>query len=1271
MQNTRTEQNSGFFARLLFLWVNPLIQKGQHNALADIDLFELNSVEDSLKCSSEFRDVFALNQQSKRPVIATLWKLHRSTYVGVCLLALVYLVCSTANPLLIREIILFLKMSEGGSPELNSGINHAPLSQGLVYAFALLLSVLIANIGNHHLYHISLKIGMRMRAGMVVALYRKALRLTPEARLNSSTGEIVNLMANDAARIYNIAAQLHSLWLMPVQMIVIVALLFSVLGSSMFAGLAVMLLMMAVSAGRAKKMMQARKKLLGLADARVSLMSEILNGIRVIKFYAWEKSFLKNVGAVRTEEHLHLRRLARELALVSVLFLSTPVFVGLATFATHLLMGRTLNAPDVFAALAFFGILRPVMAQLPMTVSSYLDANIAAKRMEDFFAQPEIEPRFDAPLPKGSVRFENAFAGWKAEAPFLKNLNLEIVPGECVAIVGSVGAGKSLLLAAMLGELKLQRGRFESAGTLAYVSQQAWIVNASVRENIVFGLEFDAEKYARCLHVCALESDIAQLPAGDLTEIGERGVNLSGGQKQRLSLARAVYSDADIYLLDDPLSAVDSAVGQHIFNECIAGVLKNKTRILVTHRLEYAMQASRIVQLEKGLIADCGTPAQVLMRGGELATLLSEYQKDHATPSTPEQEKSTHLPVKPGPSSPAQVAAPHRAPRSAHSLVQSLAHSPEANVAGAAPKSDRGRLVVDEERFVGAVRTDIYRVYFKALAPGALLLLLFGAFALREIFTAGNDSWLAYFSSSQTISMQTFLVVFGVLGVCATLATYLRSILTTFGGVRAAQLLHEKLLQGVLRAPMGFFESTPSGRVLNRFGKDMEVIDQFIPNILLDALGCIFTIFSTLLVICVATPLALFVLVPAGFVYFRVQKLFRLSSREIKRLESISRSPVYAHFSESLAGATTIRAFGAEERFTLESVQRFEGNQRAFYTMISLNRWLGTRLEFLGALVVFSAVVFAVLARHQISPGLAGLSVTYALMVTGALNWAVRMVSELESIMNAVERVTHYSTLAEEKWEGQPAPAHWPSKGHIKIEDLYFAYRPDLPCVLNGISCEIAPGEKIGVVGRTGAGKSSLFLALYRIVEPRSGRITIDGIDISTLSLSELRSSLSIIPQDPVLFLGTIRSNLDPFSQYSEVQLNDALRRAHMAQPISLLPRGLDSDVKEGGSNLSVGQRQLLCLARALLKQAKIVLMDEATASVDFETDTLIQETVRTEFKHATVITIAHRLNTVRDAHRILLLDAGKIANSGPTSMLEDLERFEIDLQIDSDHGLE
>lgn len=1228
------EEHSPWYKRVLFHWVSPLITTGSREPISDQHLFALNKSEDSQDCGESFFATFkSLTTSTTYPVLRTMWTLHKKTFFIISCLAFINLIFVTLNPLIIRELLKALK-------------DVAPIGlNGWLMAGALMCSALMANLSIHHVYHTSLKLGMRLRAGLVVSIYKKALFLNPASRATSSTGEIVNLMANDAARVYNVASMLHSAWVLPLQTLVIVIALFNILGASTLAGLAVMCLMLWFSSRRAKKMMTGRRHLMEFSDQRVSLMNEILNGIRVIKFYAWEKSFIERIRTFRTKELKELNALARESALVNILFLSTPIFVGLATFTAHLALGHELNVEDVFSALAFFGILRPIMAQMPMTFSSYIDANIAVKRIESFLMRQEFPERVPEPnLAAGEIVIRAGQIGWNSEKQALSLPDMRIKAGELVVILGPVGGGKSTFLHAILNELENSNHLIQSAGKFAFVPQLPWILNGSVRDNIQLSDEEKSLVYRNAIAACALEEDLSQLASGDETEIGERGVNLSGGQKQRIALARAVFAEADIYLLDSPLSAVDSKVGKDIFNRCLRGLLSKKTRILVTHNPEHAAWADRVLWIQNGLVKELNSSEIDSLRKRHSTSLSSPHEMLEQTMDA----NRVHLESMDLLSSQEKESA-YRTP----SIIPVSAHPAQMPVR--MHSAQVGRLVVDEERQVGAVERALYSSYLRELAPGKALVVLAILFVLREVFSAGSDSWLAWWTTHKSESISKFLLVLAFLGTAAAMMTFMRTLLTAQGGVRAAGSLHEKLLSGVLRAPMSFFERTPTGRILNRFGKDTEAIDQHIPNTLMEALACLFTISATLTVITLATPVALFALLPMGFIYLKIQHLFRVTSREVKRLESISRSPVYAHFSESLAGVSLIRAFERSALFTRESIRRFEGNQRAFYTMISINRWLGTRLEFIGALVVGCAAVSAILLQNKVTTAFAGVSLTYALLVTGALNWAVRMVSELESSMNAIERVTHYSNTESEKWNGVLPTNDWPSSGRIEFNQLTLRYRPELPPVLDRVGLQIKAGESIGIVGRTGAGKSTLMQTLFRIVEPPAGSVLIDGVDITTLPLEILRSRIAIIPQDPILFSGTFRQNVDPFTQYSDDEVLHALKRAHLLEVLQTMPQGLRTVVQEGGGNLSVGQRQQICLARALLRRAKILLLDEATANVDTHTDALIQSTIQSEFAGCTILTIAHRLNTVMHCDRIVVMQSGRIAQcASPSELIAD-----------------
>lgn len=1227
------EDSSSWHQKILFHWVSPLIRVGTTRPVGDEDLLSLNEAENSQSCGEQFNDALMREKKTNSTfVLSSIWRVHRKSLLFISAIALVNLSFSLANPFLIRELLAIL--------------NGQAAAGSLVWKLAtlLMLSALLANLSIHHLYHAALKLGMRIRAGLVYAIYRKAIQLSPASRAQSTTGEIVNLMASDAARIYNVASMIHLVWTVPLQVVVITCALFALMGTSTLAGLGVMLLMFVLSSNRAKNMMSARKNLMQQSDRRVGLISEILNGIRVIKFYCWEKSFARKITALRKNEIKELNTLARDSALVNILFASTPLFVGFATFATHLGLGKELKVEDVFGALAFFGILRPAMSQLPMIVSGLIDAKISIRRINHFLSNPEVMPREVTQLAPGEVKIKAGVLHWGDAAFSLALPDIHISPGELVLVLGPVGSGKSSFLHALLNELENSNNLVSVAGRIAFAPQQAWIMQGTVRENIVLSNDPPPDAYEHALRVCALEEDIEQLPAGDATEIGERGVNLSGGQKQRIALARCVVSNADLVLLDSALSAVDSRTAQHIFHHSILKTLKKKTRILVTQNYEHIRFADRVLWCHNGSVRELSPSEAAQLNRDNTQSKAAHFPQslENQSAATPMNDAERVL---------TKSQQNRRMPTLSPISLQST------NNTGVTSNAPHGRLIVDEERAVGAVDKQHYKTYFSALAPARIGYFLLFIFTLREVLSTGNDSWLAWWTKNPKFSTQSFLLILAALGICAAGSTFARTYLLARRGVVAASGFHEALLNGVLRAPMSFFERTPTGRILNRFGKDTEAIDQYIPNTLLDALTCLFAIASTFTLITLVSPLALLAFVPLAFLYLRVQKQFRATSREVKRLESTSRSPMYAHFSESLAGASIIRSFEQSDFFLAENLRRFDGNQKAFYTMISINRWLGTRLELIGALVLGCTAFSGILMQEHISASFVGVSLTYALLATGSLNWAVRMISELESSMNAIERVRYYAKTPSENWEGDFQKNNWPLHGSIELRNLTLGYRPDLPPVLNRINLRIRAGERIGLIGRTGSGKSTLLQTLFRIIEPPDASVFIDGVDVKTIPLEQLRASIAVIPQDPVLFSGTLRENLDPFENHSDDEILNALSRAHLGPLLNALPDKLNQILNEGGSNLSVGQRQQVCLARALLRNSRILLLDEATANVDPTTDALIQSTLREAFADCTVVSIAHRIHTVLHCDRIVVLSAGQVAEcASPQELMANKE---------------
>uniref|UniRef100_A0A7N8XQL6 Multidrug resistance-associated protein 1 n=1 Tax=Mastacembelus armatus TaxID=205130 RepID=A0A7N8XQL6_9TELE len=1170
-----------------------------------------------------------------------------------CLYKIIHDILMFVGPEILRLLINFVNNSS------------APSWQGYFYTALLFICTCVQSLILQKYFHVCFITGMRLRTAVIGAVYRKALVISSAARRTSTVGEIVNLMSVDAQRFMDLITYINMIWSAPLQVVLALYFLWQNLGPSVLAGVAVMVLMVPVNAVIAMKTRTYQVAQMKSKDNRIKLMNEMLNGIKVLKLYAWELAFKDKISEIRESELQVLKKAAYLGAGSTFTWVCAPFLVALSTFGVYVLIDEhnVLDAQKAFVSLALFNILRFPLNMLPMVISSMVQVGVSPFTFQ-------LSP----------------LSHWVAlTTMFDSKLNVCIPEGCLVAVVGHVGSGKSSLLSALLGEMDKLEGTVN--GSVAYVPQQAWIQNSSLKGNIIFGQEWKEAWYQRVVEACALQPDLEILPAGDKTEIGEKGVNLSGGQKQRVSLARAVYCDRAVYLLDDSLSAVDAHVGKHIFDQVIGpqGLLKDKTRVLVTHGLSYLPQVDLILVMVDGEITEMGSYQQLMSREGAFAEFLHTYANIDHTDNSGETQNSpvtmilinlldadfcfrivcacsqkwwcvmrhfTFLKKK-------------KKPFTCHIGY----FSQEEEVIGYHCNHKIWRAATKK------VKLSVFWAYAKAI--GVLLscisLLLFLTHHLLSLF---SNYWLSQWTDDPIVngtqpSRLMRLGVYGALGLSQGVAVFGYSLFMSIGGILASRCLHESMLYDVLRSPMSFFERTPSGNLVNRFSKEMDTIDSVIPNIIKMFMGSMFGVLGACVIILIATPLVAVIIPALGVLYFFVQRFYVASSRQLKRLESVSRSPIYTHFNETLLGTSVIRAFGEQERFIHESDQRVDHNQKAYYPSIVANRWLAIRLEFVGNCIVSFAALFAVIARESLSPGIVGLSISYALQLTTSLTWLVRMSSDLETNIVAVEKLKEYSDTekeAEWKYEHSSLPPGWPTHGCIEIRGFGLRYRPNLDLAIHNITISINGGEKVGIVGRTGAGKSSLTLGLFRIIEGAEGHIIIDGVDIAQLGLHELRSRITIIPQDPVLFSGSLRLNLDPFDSYTDEDVWMALEFSHLKTFVSGLPDKLSHECSEGGENFSVGQRQLLCLARALLRKTKILVLDEATAAVDMETDNLIQSTIRSQFEECTVLTIAHRLNTIMDYTRVLVLDKGEMAEfDSPSNLIAQRGAF---YQMAKDAGL-
>ncbi|KAL1397170.1 hypothetical protein pipiens_009960 [Culex pipiens pipiens] len=1282
-RNPNPELKSSFFVKLLYLYFDSFTWTGFRKPLTDDDMFDLNpedtsrelvppfdkywyeSVENGRrkqmatdKKAGKVNPTYKPHAQTNGSVLPAMVKAYGGPFWFAGLLQLAISGLQFASPYLMQELMGNIAMD-------------GPFWIGMLITFALFFNSLLIALFNGQYFRKTFIVGFRIRTGLISAIYRKALRISSFAKKDTTVGEIVNLMAVDAQRFFELTSYLHVLWSAPIIIAVCIFLLYEILGVAVFAGLAVMVIMIPLTGFIASKLRDLQVAQMKIKDDRVKRMNEILSGMKVLKLYAWEPSFQQDVVETRGTEIGILKSMAYYGAATFFVWSMAPFLVTLASFTVFVLIdeNNVLDPQTAFVSLALFNILRFPLAMFPMMITFAMQAWVSIQRINKFMNSEELDPNnVTHNRSDDAIAIKDGTFSWGDETPTLKNINLTLAKGKLSAIVGSVGTGKSSLISALLGEMEKIKGTINTDGSIAFVPQQAWIQNATLKENILFGRAFNAQKYDQVLECCALKPDLEMLPGGDSTEIGEKGINLSGGQKQRVALARAVYADAEIYLFDDPLSAVDAHVGKHIFEKVIGpqGMLVGRSRLLVTHGISFLPHVEEIFVIKDGEISESGSYQQLLDQKGAFSEFLTQHiqeldEEDEELAiiqETLQDEQSRHV---------VQRAMSTRSKGSngsggsmrkkklsrQESRNSNKVETPAALVKGAT-------LIEKEESATGAVDFAVYIKYFKAIGWNLAFWSIFFSI-INQASAIYGSVWLTNWSEDPEAATDPsvrdmYLGVYGGLGGVQSFALLIASITLALGCLKAANKMHNNLLESTMRMPMSFFDTTPQGRIMNRFSKDVDVADNTLPQSIRMWLMMFFNVIGVFIVIAVSTPIFLAVVPVFMLIYYAVQKFYIATSRQLKRLESVTRSPIYSHFGESITGQSTIRAYGEQDRFKQESEKRVDYNQLMSYPSIIANRWLAIRLEIVGAMVVFFAALFAMLSRETIGAAMVGLSITYALQISAVLSFLVRMTAEVETNIVAVERLEEYTVLPREaEWQVGTVDKAWPVDGNVEFNNYKIRYREGLDLVIRGISLSVKGGEKIGIVGRTGAGKSSLTLGLFRIVEAAGGEIVIDGLDISKMGLHQLRSRLTIIPQDPVLFSGNLRMNVDPFKDYSDDQVWKALELSHLKSFVKGLPAGLDHEIAENGENLSVGQRQLICLARAILRKTKVLILDEATAAVDLETDDLIQKTIRSEFADCTILTIAHRLNTIIDSDRVLVLDKGLVAEcDNPQKLLAD-----------------
>ncbi|CAN6557715.1 unnamed protein product [Malus baccata var. baccata] len=1250
--NVNPYSNAGIFSILTFAWMGPLIAAGNKKALDLKDVPDLDKVDSVFGSYPRFKSKLDVGcGGSGRVTTLHLVKaLVFSAWKEILLTAsfgIFYTMASYVGPYLIDTLVQYLY----GRRQFKN--------EGYVLVSAFLLAKLVECLTQRHWFFKTQQVGVRIRAVLVTAIYNKGLTLSCQSKQGHTSGEIINFMTVDAERIGNFTWYMHYPWMILVQVGLALVILYINLGLAAIATLIATIIVMLVNVPLGSLQKKFQDKLMKSKDKRMKATSEILRNMRILKLQAWEMKFLSKINELRKSEAGWLQKFVYTLAMTLFVFWGAPTFVSVVTFVACMLLGIPLESGKILSALATFRILQEPIYSLPDTISMIAQTKVSLDRIASFLRLDDLQPDVIENIPRGSsdttVEIVDGNFSWDLSSPnpTLKDINFKVSRGTRVAVCGTVGSGKSSLLSCILGEVPKISGTLKLCGTKAYVSQSPWIQSGNIEENILFGKQMDKESYDRVLEACSLKKDLEVLSFGDQTVIGERGINLSGGQKQRIQIARAVYQDADIYLFDDPFSAVDAHTGSHLFKECLLGLLSSKTVIYVTHQVEFLPAADLILVMKDGRITQAGKFNDILNSGTDFEELVGAH----------EEALSALNSVEEGPAEKISVSKEEGNSASTNRVVQKEESRHVQNSKTDDLGEPKGQIVQEEEREKGRVGFSVYWKYITTAYGGALVPFILLGQILFQILQIGSNYWMAWATpvsedEKPAVTRSTLIIVYVALAIGSSLCILFRSVFLATAGYKTATILFSKMHHSIFRAPMSFFDSTPGGRILSRASTDQNVVDMNMPNQLGGLANSMIQLLGIIAVMSQVAWQVFFIFIPVVAICTWYQQYYIPAARELARLVGVCKAPVIQHFAETISGSTTIRSFDQESRFRDTNMKLNDSFGRPNFHTAAAMEWLCFRLDMLSSITFGFSLIFLIsIPAGVIDPGLAGLAVTYGLNLNMLQAWCIWNLCNVENRIISVERLIQYTNIPSEPplvIESNQPDRSWPSHGEVDIRDLQVRYAPHMPLVLQGLTCTFPGGRKTGIVGRTGSGKSTLIQTLFRIVDPCAGQILIDGIDISSIGLHDLRSRLSIIPQDPTMFEGTVRSNLDPLEEYTDKQIWEALEKCQLGDEVRKKEGKLDSTVSENGENWSMGQRQLVCLGRVLLKKSKVLVLDEATASVDTATDNLIQQTLRQHFTDCTVITIAHRITSVLDSDMVLLLSHGLIEEyDSPARLLE------------------